>query len=206
MPKALYADSCWGTNYEDTVAFVPNFSMPGYPYRGIYPRCLNVELEQDNRCIGAKPGGLPVHHEPPPVHHQDVLIYFDRRSGGNGTTISRFLCKVYDKKIKLMAAGAKLIYYPHASSMLSEQCKYGIVFSSAYRYFGHCTILQDFQTEMINIIKTLVLKKEYRITLCMAQLKRFALKYPNIYGTKRFWQVIAPVIHYFSASGFNGYQ
>jgi hypothetical protein len=56
-----------------------------------------------------------------------------------------------------MAEGAQLILYPHATTMLSDQCKYGIVYSQCHRYYMRCTLLKDFQEACKILIETLAL-------------------------------------------------
>jgi hypothetical protein len=202
--RALYKTRRWGADNDDTrpadVAVAP-----GYPYCGIYPSSLNIAIEQDNRHVDGDPGKARA-RELVPVHHQDVLIFFRSEMNQDGTVTSRFICKVYDKKIKLMAEGAQLIFYPHATTMLSDQCKYGIVYSQCHRYYMRCTLLKDFQEACKILIETLATKKNYKIKMCIKEVRRFTLKYAHIYDARVPGKVLAAIVAHFRSNRFDAWQ
>ena len=52
--------------------------------------------------------------------------------------------KLYDKKVSMVDTGLKLNMFPHPTSKLSTQCKYGVITSELHRYNVACAQLRDF--------------------------------------------------------------
>ena len=78
-----------------------------------------------------------------------------------------------------------MMVYPQADCMLSNQCKYGIVYSQAHRYMQRCSFCSDFETlsAVIALITYLVTTKKYRLSLCMSQFNCFCTKFNHKFGT-----------------------
>ena len=80
--------------------------------------------------------------------------------------------KLYDKKAKLIAAGLKLNKFPHPESLLSTQCKYGVITSQLHRYNTACTRLNDFLQPALDLY-TAYMDKGYESRLIDKYFSKF---------------------------------
>lgn len=102
-------------------------------YVGIYPRCLNITMEQSSKDS---------------VTHQDLRIrrYIDNPTGtaGGGPTY-RYRTETYDKKDDTQYDRIRdhIVYYCHPDTMLPDSCIYGVVYSQAQRYAKRNSTLED---------------------------------------------------------------
>ena len=101
--------------------------------------------------------------------------------------------KVYDKSDTFAASGVHFVYYPHVTSLLSMQCKYGIVLSQSYRYVRRCSIVQDFFYSVAKLIHYMVSIKCYVYDDCFEVYRNFCKKRLGIYGKFRLQQLVKPV-------------
>ena len=127
--KAKYEDQFWGILAQNTIAVADT----SHPFHGIYPSHLVIKTEQCSR------------HQ---VDYLDVLItnVLVRRGTGNtgfsgGTSSSTWKLKtsVYKKRSEPAYKDIPMVVYPHKDTMLTKQCKYGIVYSQAHRFMRRCT-------------------------------------------------------------------
>ena len=85
----------------------------------------------------------------------------------------RFETSIYDKTDKFAEKGVELIQYPDVDSAISEQCKYGLVFSQACRYATRSTQKMGFFFAMKKLLRKLIVKGYHKGKL-MRQYSKFA--------------------------------
>ena len=110
----------------------------------------------------------------------DLLIRQNRRRG--------LITAIYDKRLDSKYDTIKVIRYPDRESVLANKAKCGIVTSQMYRFLRRCTQAADFVYNVSLVIHRLILKS-YHTGSLWAQIRRFLIKFPNIYGQKTvgFW-------------------
>ena len=126
------------------------------------------------------------------VHHQDVAIYL-RNVSMSGQLVQKWQTRVYDKSIKFEAAGVQFVYYPDVSSLLSTQCKYGIVLSQSNRFVRRCTIPHYFFEAVARLIHYMVARKQYQLGRCLEFYVQFCKHRLGIYGFFKLEQLVRPV-------------
>jgi hypothetical protein len=114
------------------------------------------------------------------VPYMDLLIRQNRRRG--------LITAIYDKRLDSKYDTIKVIRYPDRESVLANKAKCGIVTSQMYRFLRRCTRAADFVYNVSLVIHRLILKS-YHTGSLWAQIRRFLIKFPNIYGQKTvgFW-------------------
>ena len=128
---AAHAPSMRAAIY-NTQSFYPNF--PGFNplLSGIYPsQYLKVDVEQE--------GGVGES-----VVHQDLSILLHRDTDAHGAVSYSLRSSLYNKQDSLLRKGVNFKFYPAATSNLSNQAKYGIVYSQCLRYSKRCSSKASF--------------------------------------------------------------
>ena len=132
------------------------------------------------------------------VHHQDVAVYrrvssVPGQRAGKRRVIVKWHTKVYDKSETFAAAGVDFVYYPHVTSLLSMQCKYGIILSQSYRFVRRCSVIHDFFYSVAKLIHYMVSTKSYVYEDCFEVYRGFCKKRLGIYGKFKIQQLVRPV-------------
>ena len=110
-----------------------------------------------------------------------------------GKRVHKFVTRLYDKSVKFESLGVKFVKYPAASSMLSKQCKYGIVYSQSFRFARRCSLAHDFFYVTAQLIVTLVRGKGYNKQLCLRYYERFVSKRLGLYNRHSVRALTLPV-------------
>ena len=167
----------------NTDHFYPDF--PGFNPRlhGIYPsEYLRVDIEQEG-TVGQS------------VHHQDLNIKLARATDSHGHVSHSLRCSLYSKQDSLLRKGVKFKFFPAASSSLSNQCKYGIVFSQSLRYSKRCSSKASFIVAVKSLLQKLV-NKGYSKSLLLKFYRRFCNKFgrcSKIYSITCPSQLLIPI-------------
>ena len=107
------------------------------------------------------------------VPYMDLLIRQNRRRG--------LITAIYDKRLDDKYADINVIRYPDTQSILATKAKCGIVTSQMYRFMRRCTLAKDFVYNTSLVLHRLILKA-YHTSSLWAQVRRFLVKHPHIYG------------------------
>ena len=148
--------------YIDDLLAINGVHLPNHLYlpEGIYPKEILT-------LVTAAEGET--------VPYMDLLIRQNRRRG--------LLTAIYDKRLEDKYANIKVIRYPDTQSVLAMKAKCGIVTSQMYRFLRRCTLAKDFVYN-ISLVLHRLLEKGYHAAAIWAQVKRFLVKHPHIYGGK----------------------
>jgi len=153
--------------------------------RGIYPDCLLIKNEQRSRTT---------------VHHLDLTISkvcVQSGGGPNAGPTFKYKTAVYNKRAEPAYKDMPMVIYPQADTMLSKQCKYGIVYSQAHRFMRRCTFRSDFDDALRDLVIYLVNTKKYSKLRCLKQVKKicccFRHKFGLQSGQKSVWSITKAV-------------
>ena len=159
LPMAIYLEEPFP---------IPNLGL----FNGIYPQqFLKIDREQ-GQC-----GGLNS-----PIHHQDLSIVLRSKWSDKDHALSFFLCcSLYSKQEALAKMGVQFIFYPAVSSALSNQCKYGIVFSHCHRLLSRCSYKADFILAVQDLMRKLHEKPGggYKLSRMLKYYQRFLQQYQS---------------------------
>ena len=108
-------------------------------------------------------------HEGNTVNYLDMTIWWDAKE-------RRWHSRLYDKKEELMAKGLKINKFPHPKSILSPNCKYGIITSQLHRFNVACTRNQDFIPVARKLHATFI-AKGYEAAKVNKYFNRFLLRH-----------------------------
>ena len=148
--------------YIDDLILLNSVQIPKRLYlpEGIYPKdILSLVLAAEGET----------------VPYMDLLIRQNRRRG--------LITAIYDKRLDDKYANINVIRYPDTESVLANKAKCGIVTSQMFRFLRRCTLATDFVYNTSLVFHRLVLKS-YHTGSLWAQIRRFFIKHPNIYGGK----------------------
>jgi len=146
--------------YIDDLIAINCTHLPGKLYlpEGIYPsQILSLVLAADGET----------------VPYMDLLIRQNRRRG--------LITAIYDKRLDDKYADIKVIRYPDTQSILATKAKCGIVTSQMYRFLRRCSLATDFVYNTALVLHRLM-GKGYQTSLLWAQVRRFLVKHPDVYG------------------------
>ena len=150
---------------------------------GIYPRCLNITVEQSSKDS---------------VTHQDLRIrrYIDNPTGtaGGGPTY-RYRTETYDKKDDAQYDRIRdhIVYYCHPDTMLPDSCIYGVVYSQAQRYAKRNSTLEDFRVAVLRMVGRMA-SMGYVHRKINKQFGKFASRYTGRYGSNGVKKVAGLVV------------
>ena len=119
------------------------------------------------------------------VHHLDVTISkvaVQAGAGVNSGASFKFKTAVYNKRAEPAYKDMPMVIYPQANTMLSKQCKYGIVYSQAHRFMRRCSFRYDFDTALRDLVVYLVKTKGYSKVRCLQQVRKFCLRFRHKFG------------------------
>ena len=168
--KRTVNEKCWtlaletlrSKRYIDDLIMINCVQLPQRLYlpEGIYPKdILSLVLAAEGET----------------VPYMDLLIRQNRRRG--------LITAIYDKRLDDKYANINVIRYPDRESVLANKAKSGIVTSQMYRFHRRCTLASDFVYNTSLVLHRLVLKA-YHTPMLWAQVRRFLLRHPDIYGRK----------------------
>ena len=103
----------------------------------------------------------------------DILLRQNRRRG--------LITAIYDKRLDDKYADIKVIRYPDTQSVLATKSKCGIVTSQMYRFLRRCSLAKDFVYNTSLVLHRLM-NKAYHTSSLWAQVRRFLVRHPHIYG------------------------
>ena len=177
MRKAKYTTKYWGLTTNDVVD-APDAL---HPLRGIYPDCLVIKNEQCSRSS---------------VHYLDLSVSkvcVQPAVGIPTASAFKFKTAVYNKRDEQAYKDMPMVIYPQVDTMLSKQCKYGIVYSQAHCFMQCCSFRSDFDAALKELVVYLVNTKGYSKTQCLKQVKKFCHRYRHKFGIcsgqKSIWAV-----------------
>jgi len=181
MSKAKYVTKHWGLTVRDVVD-TPDAL---HPLQGIYPDSLVIKNEQ---CSTAS------------VHTLDIRISkvcVQPGTGANGGGTFKYKTSVYNKRGEPAYKNMPMVIYPQANTMLSKQCRYGIVYSQAHRFMRRCSFRSDFDAALIELVVYLVNIKGYSKKTCLSQVRKFCYRYRHKFGMcsgpKSLWAILKAV-------------
>ena len=166
MVKAKYTTKYWGLAVNDVVG-APDAL---HPLQGIYPPCLVIKNEQCSRSS---------------VHYLDLRIQkvcVQQNTGENGGNTFKFKTSAYNKRAEPEYHNMPMVVYPQVDTMLSRQCKYGIVYSQAHRFMRRCSFRADFDAAIRDMVIYLVKGKGYSKSQCLKQVKKFCFRFRHKFG------------------------
>ena len=146
--------------YIDDLLMIRCVHLPGKLYlpEGIYPKhILSLVLADSGRS----------------VPYMDLHIRQNKRRG--------LITAIYDKRLEDKYADIDVIRYPDSSSVLATKAKCGIVTSQMHRFLRRCSFARDFVYNTGLVLYRLIHKGYHRPSL-WAQVRRFLLVRPHIYG------------------------
>ena len=86
------------------------------------------------------------------VNYLDMTIWHDA---------NQWQSKLYDTKAELINKGLEINKFPHAPSMITTKCKYGVITSQLHRYSQACTKTKFFM-EAATDLYGIFIKKGYQ--------------------------------------------
>ena len=147
-----------------------------HPYRGIYPPCLKLKLEQSNADI---------------VTHQDaaILRYIvdPSETDSDGPTF-KYRLQLYNKKADKNYDKVRphIVEYWDPTTMLSQTAIYGVVYSQTRRFAVRNSWEADFENCMMLMLSTM-LETGYSYNKVIKQFQKFVWKYPSKFGPNSMW-------------------
>ena len=186
LQRSMYSSQFWGTQDDSIDAQIMgprgHEATIRWPWRGIYPACLNIKTEQ---C------------DVDTVTHQDTRIIrwiTNTTDVNGGTPTYRYRVQLYDKKTD--AAYDKLrehiIRWCNPDTMLADSAIYGVAYSQVHRFAHRCSWAQEFEA-VVHDTYTSMMDMGYDKHKLFAQFDKFARKYPDLYGPQRLWRMRARV-------------
>ena len=110
-------------------------------------------------------------HEGNAVNYMDMTIWWDGKE-------KKWQSKLYDKKDELVHKGLKINKFPHPESILSENCKCGVITSQLHRYNAACTRNQDIIPAARKLHASYI-HKGYDVTKINKYFNRFLLRHAH---------------------------
>ena len=112
-----------------------------------------------------------------PEHEGNAVNYLDMTIRWDGKE-KKWHSKLYDKKEELVAKGLKINKFPHPESILSPNCKYGVITSQLHRFNVACTRNQDF-IPAARKLHTVYIEKGYESAKVNKYFNRFLLRHAH---------------------------
>ena len=175
--KAMYVETRWGRERHATwnaPMTWDNRQHDRTPWHGMYPgKYLKLEIEGKTSFTE--------------TIHQDVKI--KRRTKGtdeNGQPVYYYTTEVYDRKYDdpgLESIRKDMIFYQRPSTMLSDQCIYGVVYSEMARFSRRCSRKQEFMMATKRMVNKMV-DMEYEASKIEAKIKKFVRKVPHLFSCR----------------------
>ena len=103
------------------------------------------------------------------LDYLDMTIWYSRQQ-------KRMVSKLYDKRTLLQKKGLVINKFPHATSCLSKECKYGVVTSQCARFMTACSEPKHFLAAAVELRATCV-NKNYDVKLVDKHLEKFLCKH-----------------------------
>jgi hypothetical protein len=169
---ALYVNGFWGPQ-SDTVTTTPDAL---HPYRGIYPPCLKLKLEQSSADR---------------VTHQDAAILryiIDPDATDSDGITFKYRLQLYNKKTDKNYDKVRphIVEYCDPTTMLSQTAIYGVVYSQTRRFAVRNSWEADFENCMMLMLSRM-LELKYNYHKVMKQFEIFVWKHPSRFGPNSMW-------------------
>ena len=176
-----FQDDRWsgGNEVEKDAMYEEEAFGPGGKWHGLYPkRFLEITVE-----------GMSAEE----TIHQDVRI--QRKEWEDGTF--HFTVGVYDRKYddeNLDKVRKYMVLYQRPTTMLTDQCIYGVVYSEMCRFSRRCSRLGDFMAASRRMVEKMI-DMGYEADKINAKIKKVVTRVPRLYNCYARGKVQRPLMN-----------